>query len=401
MAREAELRAIVNPEVDDRALEREAQQVEESMGQAATLTPDIDMNDLQRRIESELPGGDILGDVFGGTTGGIGGGGGGPVGGQSLTEIAVAQLETQQDIHDELEQLGASGGLASGPSQNGLPGNILAGLVGGGGSAGLAGLLSAGAIVGTGALAGGVFGKAGQNFLQGKFPDAFSDSENIIPGTSVTMSDDVEAVLNDLSVPEPTWIADLTFPEPDWLDRLTPDDPTDDSDSDDSSSNDNADPRKPGPPGPDPRDEINQLNDDEPGVDPSEVESQGNRPNRLGDSQPGVDPSQVLSQGRRTDPDRNPGEADLIARNRANPTDPDRNPGEADLIARNRPTVSQNRAKDAQQRRQPTAEVNVTVNQQGLSQRELERKLDEATEQAKDEAKEELRRELSGGRTGI
>lgn len=123
MARERELVGIVRPEMDDRQLDRESGKLEQALGEASEVTPSLDTRgfgrQLKRQLERAIPGGRLLGSALsrgGGTepTGGGEGGGGGMVGAAAGGGVQVAQLETLNDIHDELEKIGASTADGSG-----------------------------------------------------------------------------------------------------------------------------------------------------------------------------------------------------------------------------------------------------------------------------------------------
>jgi len=184
MSRRAEVAGIIRPEVDDRALDREAQDMEGRLDEAATLSPDIDVRGLQRQLERAIPGGGAIGTAIDAVTGG---GGGGQVGGADAVPsgdgtVQMAQLEVLNDIQDELEKL-AGGGIASGDGGGAAGGGgLLASLSGGalgtsgGGLLGGAAATAGGALAGAGAVIGGsrfalgqgTFGQAGQQALQGR-----------------------------------------------------------------------------------------------------------------------------------------------------------------------------------------------------------------------------------------
>ncbi|GGO03478.1 hypothetical protein [Haloarcula pellucida] len=172
MPRRAELAGVIRPEVDDRQLEQEAQQMESRLGKAAQLTPSIDTRKIQRQLERAIPGGGLIGTAVDAVRGtGAGGGGGGAGGaGDAISgagNVELAQLEKLNDIHDELEKIGVSGGDSGGTTVVGTGG---AGLLGG--TAALAG--GAVSLVGAGiggarhALGQGMFGRAGRQTLQGR-----------------------------------------------------------------------------------------------------------------------------------------------------------------------------------------------------------------------------------------
>lgn len=157
MTRQAELVGIIQPEVDDRALDQEAQQMESRLNDAAKLSPSIDSRKIKRELERAIPGGGILGNVAdsfrGGGRSSTGGAGGDSVPGAGAT-LQTAQLEKLKDIHDELEKIGQSGGITGGGGDEGggrfSAGSVLKKTV-------LAGGLGAS---GTGlALSPGIFGK--------------------------------------------------------------------------------------------------------------------------------------------------------------------------------------------------------------------------------------------------
>lgn len=148
---------IVKPSMDDGALDRETRKLEQVVEEASTIRPNLDLRGVGRRLSNTLqravPGAGLLGGIIG-RGGGAGGGDavGAAVGGEG---IQAAQLEVLDDIHDELEKIGASGGMGGGGG--GGAGGLLTGLgigraVGGGGTAlaglGMAGLGTAGAMAG-------------------------------------------------------------------------------------------------------------------------------------------------------------------------------------------------------------------------------------------------------------
>jgi len=169
MARRAEVAGIINPTVDERQLEREAQDMGGRLEQAAQLTPSIDTGKIQRQLERAIPGGGILGTVADAVSGGGGGGAGGQQdggvvpGGEST--IQTAMLDKLDDIHDELEQIGAGGGLgggqegAGGPLQQVMQSPASGGFLGGAlGGTGLSAAGGTAATVAGGTLAGGAIG---------------------------------------------------------------------------------------------------------------------------------------------------------------------------------------------------------------------------------------------------
>lgn|GEM_PF-3562962 len=199
-------------------------------GAAATLEVSVSDSELRAarsRIEDELgdvevgvstppsrtPPGTAMSD------GGLG----------SVDALLSAQLEALEDIHEELETIGASGGMGGGGGGGGAGGTILAGLgarslLAGGTAAGVTAAgttaLAAGSIVGTGAM----IGKGARNVMQGQFPDAYAPSSEGISGTSYAYTEEdgiggsAEPVINPEEIQQS--LSGLEFPQPDWVSML-------------------------------------------------------------------------------------------------------------------------------------------------------------------------------------
>lgn len=115
-SRRAVLSGVVRPDVDESALDRNVKRkVQRGLSEATEegLSTGIDAatNTIQRKFERAIPGGAVLGSVFDAVRGGGGGAGGGAAGGGggsgNLLVVQQAQLEKLDDIHDELERMGA------------------------------------------------------------------------------------------------------------------------------------------------------------------------------------------------------------------------------------------------------------------------------------------------------
>lgn len=148
---ERTLTGVIRPEMDERALDREAGKVDQAMGEASRLTPDIDVGKLRRKLEGLIPGGRAAGRGIDRVTG-RGQRGGETVGGQS---VQAAQLKELRDINKTLKKQAVT------PDGDGGGGGLLTGLglgrvlAGGGAGAGAGGLLSGLLGGGTAAMAGG------------------------------------------------------------------------------------------------------------------------------------------------------------------------------------------------------------------------------------------------------
>lgn len=244
MATRREIVGVVRPEVDERQLERETSRMERTMSRAAELTPSIDTRRIQRQIERAIPGGGLLGsavDRLRGRGGGrAAGGGGGGATGTAEAGVQAAQLEVLEDIHDELQKIGASGGVRAEGGGGGGGGSLLTrglairGLMAGGLSLGTAGL-AAGSAVGAGSLVGleqllqqreqrardrGQQGRAGTlQTLRGSLDIA----TNVPTGTTGTGTVTAASGLGDLlaNSDPPPWLANIEqvveWPEPSWL----------------------------------------------------------------------------------------------------------------------------------------------------------------------------------------
>ncbi|MBX0325800.1 hypothetical protein EGH21_22540 [Halomicroarcula sp. F13] len=272
MPRRAELAGVIRPEVDDRQLEQEAQQMENRLGKAAQLTPSIDTGQIQRQLERAIPGGGVIGTAVDAVRGAGGGGSGGGAGaGDALSgsgNVELAQLEKLNDIHDELEKIGVSGGDGGGGGTT---------IIGSGGAGALGGLLSTAAVAG-GALTGvgagiggaryamgqGTFGRAGRQALQGrkKFEGvsgarnamqdplgalatgaknlydpsglletgvraAGSKIRNAAPQSFVNEVDrgvkgvkNLPSKIDDIQIEKPQWLSNLDLQKPTWLSDL-------------------------------------------------------------------------------------------------------------------------------------------------------------------------------------
>lgn len=137
MPREAELTGIVRPEVDERQLNREAGRVGNALDEAASLTPDLDVRGMKRKLQRALPGGGMPGA-----------GGGGGTGTAEFTDLDEERNELLDDILEELEASGGRGpgeGGGMGGAGAGLGGRLLGGM-GSGSALGIAGLLGAGIV---------------------------------------------------------------------------------------------------------------------------------------------------------------------------------------------------------------------------------------------------------------
>jgi len=149
MGRTAELTGIVKPDVDEAAVERQAGRVSDALSRTVKFAPKVAKRRLQRQIEGALPGGKLLGSMFDAARSG-GGGGGGPASGDSSVELEKQQVELLEDIQNELEKIGSSGGLTGGGGGGGRLPMVLKS----GGSAGAGGFLGSILGGGTAAMAG-------------------------------------------------------------------------------------------------------------------------------------------------------------------------------------------------------------------------------------------------------
>lgn len=177
MARE--LTGIVRPELDDRALDREMSTLEKRMGEASRIAPDLDLKGIGRKLENLMPGGRQfrrLRQTIGSIRGSDGGRSRSTGGSTTDKSIAAAQLETLDDIHDELEKIGTSGGIGGGGGGGGGFGKgVLASQLLRNGGGGLAGMLSS---------AKGVLGRSGAAslMLSGQFGKGGLMQRDRVPG---------------------------------------------------------------------------------------------------------------------------------------------------------------------------------------------------------------------------
>lgn len=122
--------------------------MERVFGETANISASVDTRALRRKLEQAIPAGGLLGGAIDRLSGSGGGGASGDaVSGAGGAGIQAAQLEKLNDIHEELEKIGASGGAGGGSGAGGVASGILSGigirsLLGGGGAAGGAGILS-------------------------------------------------------------------------------------------------------------------------------------------------------------------------------------------------------------------------------------------------------------------
>lgn len=176
MARRSELVGVVKPEVDDAAMGQAAGEIEQSMDESSRLTPSVDTTKLKRQLQRAVPGGGLLGGIGSGSR--SSGGGGGSVAGAADESILAAQLEKLDDIHEELEKMGVSGGVGGG------------GKAGGGGGGGLLsslGLLGLGSKLGGGggilSTIGGMLGGRGAMMTAGRLGGRFLGPIGMMLGT--------------------------------------------------------------------------------------------------------------------------------------------------------------------------------------------------------------------------
>lgn len=255
MARSAELRAVVAPETDSRALEREADKVEQSMSEAVSgLAAGVDTNSLRRKLERAIPGGGILGGAIdrarGGGRGPSRGGGGGGAGATQTagTGIQARQLGALNDIHETLEKIGQSGGVGGGGGGGGLlSGFGIARLLAGAGGAGSLGI---GALATIGGASGLLGGKGFLDALNGKpqseqgpimqsameglqqfvgspagpFGALGKIAEGGLEILSTGQADKFgQALSNSVQWPDPSWLenlANMQIDAPDWVSSL-------------------------------------------------------------------------------------------------------------------------------------------------------------------------------------
>jgi hypothetical protein len=258
MARRAELAGIIRPEVDDRALDQEAKQMESRLNKAAKLTPDIDSRKIKRELERAIPGGGLIGTAADALRGGGSGGGSGATGGDAVpsggTTVQTAQLEKLEDIHDELEQIGQSGGVGSGGADGGpiagaksvLSKTVFAGGVGAAAISGSTGAALSPGVFGKGSKfkpeqqkTGPVFGTLTGTSGQTKSEAATSIRKDLLgsekpplkelqrqskQSSTTTIKSNIQKPpwLSDLRIEEPAWVSNIGsgLSEPDWVSTL-------------------------------------------------------------------------------------------------------------------------------------------------------------------------------------
>lgn len=155
MAREVGLDAVVRPEVDGRAADRQASRLSQAFDRAADITPTVDTGRLQSALTRAIPGaGLVTGMLAGGGGGGAGGGGGGRSAG---IEDLLSPLESIDENVNELRRLQRREALTGGDGGGGagLLGRITGGAAAGG-SGGLAARLGLGGLGGLAGRAAGV-----------------------------------------------------------------------------------------------------------------------------------------------------------------------------------------------------------------------------------------------------
>lgn len=165
MPRSRELRGVVVPDVDDRAVKRNVERpLSRTMDRVGRITPTLNLDGIRNQVSN----------LFGG-----GGGGGAAGGGLGRDSVQVAQLDALDDIKDILRRQDGGGGRGGGL----LTGLGLGRALGGGGAA--LGLGAAGTAAGLFGLAGGAW--KGTEMLNEEV-GMFSNEEisNAIPGGIMT-----------------------------------------------------------------------------------------------------------------------------------------------------------------------------------------------------------------------